>query len=172
MQAFIDGDTRAFERLFRMLSPRVLGVLLHLGRDPRLAEDLTQVTFLKLFRARAAYQRGMLVPPWVFAIARNTFFDHQRSRRCRPEALSKDGVLPEQAVEASPEVVEPWHDSPVRKFLEALPEAQRQVLVLLKVEGLTVAEAAAVCGTTEASIKMRAHRAYQTLRRGARGGSS
>src|SRR5262245_40686091 len=97
MLAFLDGDARAFERLFRLISPRVSAALTHMCGDARLAEDLTQTVFLKLYRARGAYQRDMLVMPWVFAIARNTFLDHRRRVRRRPERLSADGQLPEPA---------------------------------------------------------------------------
>src|SRR5262245_49838034 len=95
MEAFLDGDARAFERLYRQLAPRVMGALVHMSGDARLAEDLTQTVFLKLYRSRGAYQRGMAVMPWVFAIARNTFIDHRRVSRRRPERLSSDGTLPE-----------------------------------------------------------------------------
>jgi RNA polymerase sigma-70 factor (ECF subfamily) len=161
MEAFLDGDALAFERLFRQLSPRVRAVLYSLCGDLQLAEDLTQTVFLKLYRARSGYQRGMLVAPWVFAIARNAFFDHRRRLRRRPEALSSDGVLPEQFDQGSPD------DSAERallQLLQVLPAPQREALVLLKLRGLTLAEAAGLCGTSPASIKMRAQRAYQRLR--------
>jgi RNA polymerase sigma-70 factor (ECF subfamily) len=162
MNAFLDGDARAFELLFRLLAPRVSAVLGQLSGDARLSEDLTQAVFLKVYRARAMYRRGMLVAPWVFAIARNTFADHRRSMARRPERLSADGQLPE------PRQLSVGLDETARAMLyeslQELPESQRQALILLKVHGLSLAEAAAVCGTSPASIKMRAHRAYVHLR--------
>jgi len=160
MCAFLDGDVHAFEALFRELAPRVAAVLTRMSGDRRLAEDLTQTVFLKLYRARGSYQRGELLTPWVFAIARNLYVDHVRRTRRRPEALSEDGSLPELVQEA----VAQDRDPALQESLEALPAAQRRVLLLLKVEGLSVAETAALCGTSPASIKMRAHRAYATLR--------
>jgi RNA polymerase sigma-70 factor (ECF subfamily) len=162
MNAFLDGDARAFEQLFRLLAPRVSSVLAHMSGDARLAEDLTQQVFLKVYRARAAYQRGMLVAPWVFAIARNTLIDHRRSVARRPERLSPDGQLPEPR-EPAPAIDDSTHAT-LYETLEALPESQRQALVLLKVYGLSLAEAAALCGTSSASIKMRVRRAYLRLR--------
>lgn len=162
MAEFVDGDTRAFDELFRVLAPRVASALMRMSGDRLLAEDLTQAVFLKLFRARGAYQRGGLITPWVFAMARNTFRDHLRHTRRRPELLSSDGSLPETAAN------DPQLEAPelrlLRDSLRMLPDTQREALLLLKVEGLTVAEAAALCGTTPASIKMRAHRAYTRLR--------
>ena len=163
MEAFLDGDARAFERLYRQLAPRVMGALVHMCDDARLAEDLTQTVFLKLYRSRGAYQRGMSVMPWVFAIARNTFLDHRRLSRRRPERLSSDGMLPEPEPE-DPETVDRSASNALYDLLQGLPEQQRAALVLLKVQGLTVAEAAGLCGTSPASIKMRVQRAYRNLR--------
>jgi RNA polymerase sigma-70 factor, ECF subfamily len=163
MEAFLNGDARAFERLFRQLSPRVMAALVHMSGDARLAEDLTQIVFLKLYRSRAGYQRGMLVMPWVFAIARNTFLDHRRHVRRRPESLSSDGTLPEpEPVE--PSVIDRSAHKALYDVLQGLPSAQREALVLLKVQGLSLAEAAGLCGTSPASIKMRVHRAYRNIR--------
>jgi RNA polymerase sigma-70 factor (ECF subfamily) len=161
MCAFLDGDERAFEALFRELAPRIASALTRMSGDRRLAEDLTQSVFFKLYRARGAYQRGVLLTPWVFAMARNTYLDHLRHVRRRPEHLSEDGTLPDCPNDPAPSSLE---YKGLHEGLEALPESQRHALMLLKVEGLTVAEAAALCGTSPASIKMRAHRAYATLR--------
>lgn len=163
MEAFLNGDAHAFEQLFRLLSPRVAAALAHMSRDARLAEDLTQIAFLKLYRARASYQHGMLVMPWVLAIARNAFLDERRRRRRRPESLSCDGILPEVEVEPRGSL----EQSPQKALLDmlnTLPSSQQEALVLLKVQGLSLAEAASLCGTSIASIKMRVHRAYCSLR--------
>lgn len=167
MLAFLDGEARAFEQLFRLISPRVAAALRHMCGDARLAEDLTQTVFMKLYRARAGYQRGMHVMPWVFAIARNTYLDHRRRARRRPESLSAGGMLPEPeplGEGGDPGTAEAEEDRALRDVLQRLPPAQREVLILLKVQGLSLAEAAALCGTSPASIKMRAHRAYRRLR--------
>jgi RNA polymerase sigma-70 factor (ECF subfamily) len=163
MEAFLNGDARAFEQLFRQLSPRVLAVLASMSGDARLAEDLTQTVFLKLYRARAAYQRGMLVAPWVFAIARNTFLDHRRRMKRRPESLSSDGILPEPV---SDEPVVPDHEAhrSLHDLLKVLPEPQREALILIKLHGLSLVEAAGMSGASPASLKMRVHRAYRRLR--------
>lgn len=163
MERFLDGDASAFERLFKQLAPRVASALVQMSGDPRLAEDLTQIVFLKLYRARAGYQRGMLLTPWVFAIARNVFLDERRQRRRRHETLSQDGQLPEPVSESRSE-----QDQQARATLEALlvnlPPNQRQALLLLKMEGLSLAEIAALTGSSVASIKMRLQRAYRHLR--------
>lgn len=177
MNQFLDGDARAFDEIFRRVSPRVVGMLRAMSGDPRLAEDLAQTTFLKVHRARASYQRGAPLEPWIFAIARRSFIDHKRRQVRSPVRLSDDGALPEQLPEPpeGPQGFERLSEeqaSALRARLQTLPEAQREALVLLKVQGLSTAEAAAVTGSTAGAIKLRAHRAYESLRKtlGLKGG--
>lgn len=161
MCAFLDGDARAFEAIYAQLAPRVARILTRMSGDGRVAEDLTQAVFLKLFRSRDAYTRGAPLTPWVFAMARNTLFDYLRQTQRRPEHLSADGSLPELDANVLPDTTE--YDA-LREVLAALPPSQRQALLLLKWEGMSLSEAAAFCGTSPASIKMRVHRAYVRLR--------
>ncbi len=170
MEAVLDGDARAFESVYRSLAPRVKGFLRGLcAGDERTAEDLTQLTFLKVHRARETYLRGAPVEPWIFAIARRTWLDHRRARKRRPEDLSADGTVPEPpSREEAPEGfdrLDPAVADAIRAGLAALPEAQREAVVLLKVDGLSVADAAQIAGVTPGALKVRAHRGYEALRR-------
>lgn len=179
MEQFLDGDPRAFDEIFRRVAPRVVGLLRAMSGDSRLAEDLAQTTFLKVHRARESYQRGAPLEPWIFAIARRTFIDHRRRVIRSPVRLSDDGALPEQLPEPpeGPQGFERLTDEQahaLRTRLQSLPEAQREALVLLKIQGLSTAEAAAITGSTVGAIKLRAHRAYESLRKamGLKGGAS
>jgi len=166
MEAFIDGDTRAFNRLYERLAPRVLSLLSALSGDRRLAEDLTQTTFLKIHRARDTYARGARVEPWVFAIARRTLLDERRRKKRKPEDLSADGTMPEPRNDEAPESsrLDPEQERKLYARMADLPDPQREALVLLKVQGLSIAEAASLAGTTPGAMKLRAHRAYEALR--------
>lgn len=156
MERFLDGDAAAFEIIFRRLSPRVASGLRLMTGSLHLAEDLTQSTFLKVLRARDTYQRGMSVDVWVWAIARRTWIDERRRFARRSEVLIGGELLP---------CDEGADTGPLFAALRALPASQREAVLLLKVEGLSAAEAAAVVGTTEGAIKMRAQRGYEQLRR-------
>lgn len=166
MEAFIDGDTRAFNQLYERLAPRVLSLLSALCGDRRLAEDLTQTTFLKIHRARDTYARGARIEPWVFAIARRTLLDERRRKKRKPEDLSADGTMPEPRNEDSPENsrLDPEQERKLYARMAELPDPQREALVLLKVQGLSINEAARIAGTTPGAMKLRAHRAYEALR--------
>jgi RNA polymerase sigma-70 factor (ECF subfamily) len=162
MEGYVDGNAQAFSFLYRRLSPNILGYLLRLTRNRERAEDLLQVTFAKVHRARGSYLRGAPVLPWVLAIARRSFLDERRSAHVRTEDLSPDGSLPEQ----------PWEErrssevsDALEHALDRLPELYREAIVLTKISGLSMTEAAAVLGTTETAVKLRVHRGYTQLRK-------
>jgi RNA polymerase sigma-70 factor (ECF subfamily) len=171
MTRHCEGDRKAFEILFAHLAPRVNMLLLRLSRNRELAEELTQVTFLKVHRARETYVPGAKVVPWVMAIARNVYIDAYRKHRVkrRYETLTEEGTLPESArvpytdaanlVELSEEA-----QRRIQETLDNLPANQREALMLLKVEGMSLKEVAAVTGASVAAVKVRAFRAYEALR--------
>ncbi len=163
MEQYVDGSASAFEELYRKIAPSLMGYLLRLTRNRARAEDLLQVTFAKIHRARASFLRGAPVMPWVHAIARRSFLDERRSASSRNEDLSADGSLPEPRQE--PERVPSDLSEALEHALDALPEAYREAIQLTKISGLSIAEAAAVLGTTETAVKLRIHRGYNQLRK-------
>lgn len=160
MEAYVDGSKAAFDLLYQRIGPRLFGYLIRLTGQRERAEDLLQVTFTKVHRARDSYLRGSPVLPWVFAIARRTFLDDRRHVRSRQEDLSYDGRLPEPAAEAPPGQLA----DVLELALARLPDHYREAIVLTKVTGLSVAEAAEVLGTTRSAVKLRVHRGYKELR--------
>jgi RNA polymerase sigma-70 factor (ECF subfamily) len=163
MERYVEGSADAFSQLYRRISPNLLGYLLRLTRDRMRAEDLLQVTFTKIHRARQSYLRGAPVLPWVLAIARRSFLDERRHARTQNEDLSPDGTLPEPRPE--PSTVPSDLSDALENALDALPEAYREAIQLTKVSGLSIAEAAGVLGTTETAVKLRVHRGYNQLRK-------
>jgi len=162
MQRYVDGDTQAFNELYARSAGQLLAFLIRLTRDRDRAEDLLQTTFAKVHRARDTYLEGAPVLPWLYAIARRTFYDAERSRRARHESLSRDGVLPELAAHGTSSKIELPHA--LDQALAALPTGHREALLLTKFFGYSGDEAAAALGTTRAAIKVRVHRANQQLR--------
>lgn len=177
MTRYCDGDAEAFRALYREVAPRLLGYLTAMAKSRAIAEDVLQATFLKVHRARAAYVRGADPVPWIYAIAHRTFLDEVR-RKKRAAAPTDDGNLPEAeaaltgepaAVAADREGPDPEVARAAMAALAELPDAQRQAVMLTKLEGRSVAEAAAIAGTTPGAMKVRAHRGYEALRRLLRG---
>ncbi|HEY0191699.1 MAG TPA: RNA polymerase sigma factor [Kofleriaceae bacterium] len=173
MQRYCDGDAGAFRELYALVAPRLYGYLLRMARERALADDLLQQTFLKVHRARAAYVRGADPLPWIYAIAHRTFIDEARRGKRAVVRVGGDDELPEIAAgltgesedrrddgRADPELVSATLDA-----LAELPPQQREAVVLTKLDGKSVAEAAEIAGTTVGAMKVRAHRGYEALRR-------
>jgi RNA polymerase sigma-70 factor (ECF subfamily) len=163
MESYVDGSSAAFDALYRKVAPIVLGYLLRLTRRRDRAEDLLQITFTKVHRARSSYLRGAPVLPWMLAIARRSFLDDRRHASSRTEDLSSDGILPEPK-SSEPDVPADLSDA-LDRALSALPETYREAIDLTKIAGLSIAEAAEVLGTTETAVKLRVHRGYTQLRK-------
>jgi RNA polymerase sigma-70 factor (ECF subfamily) len=171
MGRYCAGDASAFHALYARVAPRLLGYLVSLVGERATAEDLLQLTFLKLHEARDLYVRGADPLPWLYTIAHRTFLDEMRRRRRARVKLTTDGDLPlEQRADLSGarESGQPPDPALAQLTLAALaqlPANQREALVLTKLHGRSHAEAAAITGTTPSAIKLRAHRGYVALRR-------
>jgi RNA polymerase sigma-70 factor (ECF subfamily) len=166
MDRYARGDDAAFADVYDAIAPRVLGYLLRQTRDRARAEDLLQLTLLQMHRHRGSYVAGLAVLPWAIAIARRLFIDDLRRRKtdALSAAANLDGRDP-PALYATEELVAS-HELAVLVDAELarLPEAQRVAFELLKFEGLSMADAAQVLGTTVSAVKLRAFRAYAAIR--------
>jgi RNA polymerase sigma-70 factor (ECF subfamily) len=173
MAQYCDGDANAFRALHALVAPRLLGYLVKMARERAVAEDLLQLTFLKIHRARGAYVRGADPLPWIYSIAHRTFLDEARRTKRAIVRVGEGDELPEQRADlhgetddrrddprADPELVQAALDA-----LAQLPDQQREAVVLTKLEGKSVAEAAEITGASAGAMKVRAHRGYEALRK-------
>ena len=177
MARYCDGEARAFEELYAGLAPRILGYLRAMVGELAAAEDLLQLTFMKLHRSRATYVRGANPVPWLYTIAHRTCIDEMRRRTRSRVRLSQDGELPHEptvGITGTAEVEDSGEDDAAMArglaALASLPGPLRQAVVLIKIHGHSSAEAASIVGTTAGAIKVRAHRGYVALRRKLLGG--
>ena len=116
---------------------------------------------MRVHKARHTYRPGEPVLPWIFAIARYAAVDNYRKTRRVEIRETQVDVLPETAAQR-PNV---RHDGPdIDVILAELPASQREVIVMLKVSGMTIEEVARATSSTAGSVKQKAHRAYQRLR--------
>ena len=160
------GDDRAFDELYRRSAQRIRGFLVRMSGSASLADDLTQETFVRIHRARGSFASGSAALPWMFAIARNAFLDHTRREGVRRNAKNDVARADEAAPDTRGDEVVAAREmlDVVRATLDTMPMLQREAFVLLRFEGLSVAEAAQILGATEAAVKVRAFRAYEALR--------
>lgn len=169
MDRYADGEAVAFSEIYDHLAPRLLSFFERRLGDPVQAEDLVQQTLLHMHRARASFVRGSEVTPWAFAIARRLLIDSHRRRRVR---IGSAADCDSEVLDTRPSHEPAPDELAVAKqmaaqaldHLDRLPEPQRMALQLVRDDGLSVREAAAVLGTSVAAVKQRVHRAYTSLR--------
>jgi RNA polymerase sigma-70 factor (ECF subfamily) len=168
MERYAEGDDAAFSEVFSGLAPRIQAFLCRLCGSSDLAYDLTQETFLRMHRARGSFAPGHAVVPWAYAIARNCFVSHARSTKVKAARSSVDIAEHEIAtgLETSAEATVLARESAevVRQALADMSVVNREAFVLVRFEGLSIAAAAQILGTTEGAVKLRAFRAYEALR--------
>lgn len=129
--------------------------------DHQEAEDLTQETFIRAYRALSGYEveriRSIELRPWLWTIAMNLGRNHLRDRSRRPKYV-------EMTVEAETEDPELFDDAAWDRRLSALNRHQRTAVVLRHVAGLGTGEISDATGRPEGTVKADIHRGLSRLR--------
>jgi RNA polymerase sigma-70 factor (ECF subfamily) len=158
MLAGLAGDSAAYQRLLKALAGHLRAFFARrVGMVA--AEDLVQETLIAIHAKRATYTPSMPLTAWVYGIARYKLIDEYRREKRRasvpldeaPDLFAHDEAEPAAA------------RRDVDKLLARLPEAKRALVRTIKIEGLSVAEAAAKTGMSEGAIKVAVHRALKSL---------
>ncbi len=166
------GDDNAARELIRQLYPLVAKIVR--GYQPRRTaeEDLAQMIFVKVFQNLAQYSGKVPISHWVSRIAVNTCRNQLMAEKARPELRHAD-LSEEQAAMlenlASDNALSPDRKLAARdlveKLLAMLKPVERLVIDMLYLQGRSVAEVQKLTGWTAATIKVRAFRARQKLRK-------
>ena len=168
MDRYACGEDAAFSELYDLLAPRLSSFVMRRTRDPAKTEDLVQQTFLQMHCARRHFAQGAAVTPWAFAIARRLLIDTFRKRGRDPVWIDDDGDDARESVApgASPDEVAARRRLTRRmgEELSRVSETDRTAFELVKCDGLSMAEAAEVLGTTANAVKLRAFRTAEALR--------
>jgi RNA polymerase sigma-70 factor (ECF subfamily) len=164
MLAGLGGDAAAHKALLTRLSAYLRAYfkkrLTRVGRGHPDAEDLVQETLIALHTRRRTYDQSQPLTPWVYAIARYRLVDYLRRTKS-----SVADVPIEEAGEVLAEddwaAVESGHD--LEKLMAQLTPKTRQAIQFVKLDGLSVSEAAARLGMSESAIKVSVHRGLKAL---------
>lgn len=169
------GDERAFEELFNRHHRRVAIIASRFFRHREQIEEVIQESFAKAYFALKEFNNAQdqSFAAWLARIAFNVCYDELRRLARRPENSLRE--LSKEECEWLREriFVEPGHDIEksvalrdlTDKLLARLSPEDRLVLVMLDVEGMSVAEIAQATRWSQAKVKVRAHRARAALRR-------
>jgi RNA polymerase sigma-70 factor (ECF subfamily) len=153
------GDRDALGFLYARYADNIYGYVRSIVHNHHEAEDITQHVFTKLMRVIDKYEeRDVPFFAWALRVARNVTMDHIRSERLIPvEEIRKA----DEREESDPALRGRMQD--LREALDALPLAQREVLILRHVAGLSPVEIAQLTGKSEGSVHGLHHRGRRTL---------
>lgn len=164
MRASLDGDAAAYRALLHQLSPRLRAYfgsrLARIGRSAAEAEDLVQDALMAIHTRRHTYDPEQPFTPWVHALARYKLIDHLRQTKASmadtpiedaSEILSKDNhTAAESALD-------------LNRLLVQLPEKMQRAIRFVKIDGLSIAEAASRTGMSEPAVKVNIHRGLKAM---------
>ena len=157
MKQYQQSDPAAAAALVELLSPQLYRFFASQMGNRTDAEDM----WLRIHRVRHTYRPGEPLLPWVYAIARCVRVDSYRKRQRISSHETPADVLPERPAHKEETSTFP----PFEELVASLPESQREVLTMLKVNGLSIEEVARATSTTIGGVKQKAHRAYERLRK-------
>jgi len=154
----LDGDASAYHSLLRLLVPQLRAFFRRRLNSDDVAEDLVQETLIAVHTKRATYDVSRPFSAWLYAIARYKLADHFRRayRFTSTEDLGEEIAAPEFE-SASLAFID------VERMLDELPVKQRSAIRATKIEGVSVAEAAAAAGISQSDAKMSVYRGLKRL---------
>jgi len=170
MQRLAGGEDLALNELMLRWRERVAAFLLRIVGDHATAMDLTQETFVRLYTSRKTYKPTAAFSTYLFHIAANLARTQARWRKRHPTVPMDDEnrEIRHEAIDSlpSPDESADLHERAdlVNRAITALPEDQREALLLFTVEGMSQAEVAAALGCSPKAVEVRVYRARQILR--------
>jgi len=176
IRRILAGEKQLFHDLIRPCERSIYFLLYSLLKNEADAEDVAQETVIKVYQNLDKFRGDSQFRTWVLSIARNEGLGRLRKISNRRED-SLDAETDEQTGDYTPAILTSWREIPaevleqkelgnlLRKAIEGLPEIYRNVVLLRDIEEMDIRESAAVLGISEASVKVRLHRARELLQR-------
>jgi RNA polymerase sigma-70 factor (ECF subfamily) len=165
MLRYQDGDTDAFETLYRRHNDALYRYLLRHCRHRATAEDIFQDVWGKIIKARASYRPTAKFTTFMYRVAHNCFIDHVRRNKrhsnnteLEPELYADTSEQPDTSAERS------LAKERLAVALQELPEEQRDAFLLHEEAGLNIDQIASVTGSNRETAKSRLRYAVNKLR--------
>jgi len=172
MLRFKQGDVAAFDRLFARHTRAMINFAYRFARDRRVAEELAQEIFLKVYEGASGYTVQSRFTTWLYRIATNVCLNEVRKPQFRAEhqPLFEDNETDAEMQSGAFAVSGPEGllerkaiANALRDALEKIPEKQRTAFILNKYQDLSYFETAEIMKTSEKAVKSLIHRAKETL---------
>ncbi len=163
-------DPHAFEPLYRRYVAHIYSLAFYETRDPHVAEDITELVFLRALDALPRFREqgegaGSTFKVWLYAIARHVIANERRARRRRPTEVIDAALDLPAADDPAATVVARLEAERAMQAVMALPDERRQVLLLRLVHELSAREIGQLMGKSEGAVRVLIHRALDSVRR-------
>lgn len=168
------GDQKAFEEIIEEYHERIYHFIYKMVRDSAQAQDLTQVTFIKAFRALASFNSEYAFSTWLYKIAANNCIDFFRKKKLRTYSLDapiqgKDGELqrdyPDFEQNPENELISRERDMHIEEAINSLPEKYRVAILLRHTMDKSYEEIAEELSLPLGTVKVRIFRAREMLKK-------
>ena len=162
MRKISGGDADAFHELLIRYEKRIFALAWRLCFDKTEAEDLTQETFLKVWRGARTWKPEAKLETWICRILHNLFIDSRRRTKGQTEELSEDIRSDEDTPEQS--LIKKRTAQEVAEALNELPDRQKEALVLCYYQEMKMKDAADVLSVSQSALEALLFRARKTLK--------
>lgn len=164
-----NGDRDAYDQLMLRHQPGIATLMTRFSHDPGVVEELTQTVFVNAYLSLKNYRPQAPFAHWLRVLASRAGYDHwRREYRASASQPFDENLHAGVAVSSGPGLVAAGREGcqeALKRVMARLNPEERQVLFLIYVDGMSVAEAAAVMGWNSAMTKMRSYRARLKLRK-------
>jgi RNA polymerase sigma-70 factor (ECF subfamily) len=169
------GDDDAFNLLIGKYRRQIVAFMFRSVHNQAIAEELAQEVFLRVYRARTTYKADAKFSTWLYRIATNLAANHARDTKTERSAATLNLDEPDEESGSTPDVADAHPNveqemlrrerfRAIRKTVMALPERQRNAVLMHKYQNLDYKEIGKVLDLSESATKSLLFRAYETLR--------
>lgn len=168
----LDGDADAFSPLVEAYQKNVYNLALRMTGNPEDALDMAQDAFIRAYNSLSSFRGDSKFSVWLYRIVSNVCLDFLRARKGRAAvSLSQTGPdgedaaleIPDERALPEAELERALTRDSVRRGLQALPDDQREILLLREIQGLSYEEIAAALSLEGGTVKSRIFRARKKL---------
>jgi RNA polymerase sigma factor (sigma-70 family) len=163
MENVKEGNLSGMSILFERYHRKLYNFFLKMGLKSDISQDLTQNLFYRMIRYKSTYKSGASVKSWIYQIARNLHSDYRRQEKRSGDLIMNTDLYPTDVADAADNYPEEDFERLDRAFL-TLSDAQRELIVLSRYQGLKYSEISPIVNQSVPAIKVAIYRAIKQLR--------
>jgi RNA polymerase sigma-70 factor (ECF subfamily) len=156
------GNSQAYGEIYKKYYERIYRFIYYMVYDPHLASDLTQNTFLKVWKSLSNFNENKgTFQAFIYAVARNNVIDLQRKKKILPLTYAQELTSSE---DIQNKILTQEQKLLIHHTLGFLKPLEKQLIVLRYFEDLPMSEIAVIVGKHEGAVRVRIHRILQKMR--------